>query len=192
MERWRGVCPSAQTSLTAPGPASSSHAFSAASPRSYGRSNSSTTSTGTTIVKVAMRSRDNVSSRRAESACDKEPRVSVESDLTCRPPQVASTRDSGRQATKNITLVSAVWRESSVRRARGRRGALLVSYRPLALGSRDRSETAFRTHCGRSQHRCPVRCATSQVLAAHHSTHSCTALHKSQTPQKSSSNRIND
>ena len=47
-------------------------------------------------------------------------RVSVESDLTCRPPQVASTRDSGRQAAKNIRLVSAivVAHESTRRRAR--------------------------------------------------------------------------
>ena len=155
----------------APGPASSSHAFSAASPRSYGRSNSSTTSTGTTIVKVAMRSRDNVSSRRAR----------VESDLTCRPPQVASTRDSGRQAAKNIRLVSAivVAHESTRRRARppGLSSVLQAaspwSRRPL------REQQPIARIVNRSQHHCPVNCAASQVCATNLRPTAALLSHKS-------------
>ena len=65
MERVRQVCPDSQTSLTASGPALLSHdCTTARSPRAAAEA----TSTGTTIVNLAMRSRRR---RRRWRACDK-------------------------------------------------------------------------------------------------------------------------
>ena len=68
------------------------------------------------------------------------------STLSCRP-QVASTRDSGRQTAKNTRLVTAMRLRAS-RRDAPPRLALLVSYRPLAFGLRATLRaTAFRALC---------------------------------------------